>query len=120
MNINEQMRLQRWAKDMSDYQNSGLTQSQWCEIRGIKLKTFEKRCKRVRDAAELLMIQETSSKTVAGAIVAVPEHVKNPIKDEGNSEAAIVIHTEKATVEVTNAALPAHLRLVLEVLTYVK
>ena len=120
MNINEQMRLQRWAKDMADCQNSGLTQPQWCEMRGIKLKTFERRCKRVRDTAELLMAQESSAEAGSGEIVAVPEYVKNPIKDEIKAEAAIVIRTETATVEMANAALPAHLRLVLEVLTHAK
>lgn len=118
MNINEQMRLQRWAKDMADCQNSGLTQPQWCEMRGIKLKTFERRCKRVRDTAETLTAQQISSGEAPGAIIAVPDHVKKQKNDENSTEASIVIRMENATVEVTNAALPAHLNLVLEVLSH--
>jgi hypothetical protein len=52
MEIKERMRLTRWAADMAECQNSGLTQAQWCELRGISLKTFEHRCKRVRDKAK--------------------------------------------------------------------
>ena len=55
MELKEQIKLNKWSKDMIDCQNSGLTQLQWCELRGIKLKTFEYRCRRVRLAAEELM-----------------------------------------------------------------
>lgn len=31
MNINEEMKLHKWAQDMAEQQNSGLSQAQWCK-----------------------------------------------------------------------------------------
>ena len=52
MDVFEKMRLQQWASDMVDCQNSRLTRKQWCELHGININTFSYRCTRVRHAAK--------------------------------------------------------------------
>ena len=32
MNINEEMKLHKWAQDMTDQKSSGLSQKEWCSI----------------------------------------------------------------------------------------
>ena len=48
MNINEEMKLHKWAQDMSEQQSSGLSQTQWCKMKGIPATTFQYRCRKVR------------------------------------------------------------------------
>ena len=52
MNISKEMRLRQWAQDMADQQASGLTQKQWCDMKGIGSTTFEYRCRRAKVALE--------------------------------------------------------------------
>ena len=35
MNINEEMKLHKWAQDMTDQKSSGLSQKEWCSMKGI-------------------------------------------------------------------------------------
>ena len=32
MNINEEMKLHKWAQDMTDQKSSGLSQKEWCSM----------------------------------------------------------------------------------------
>lgn len=41
MNINEEMKLHKWSQDMVEQQASGLSQKQWCKIKGIPATTEE-------------------------------------------------------------------------------
>ena len=119
MNIKEQMKLQKWAKDMADYQNSGLTQPQWCELHGIRLKTFEYRCRRVRAAAEEIMADRngTALPMETESFAAVPNTAMKEAQDQSLGMSTMIIRFENATVEFNNGVLPAHLKMVLEVLT---
>lgn len=122
MELKEQIKLNKWSKDMIDCQNSGLTQLQWCELRGIKLKTFEYRCRRVRLAAEELM--DTGDRETlqlpeeTGSFASVPVSVMKEAQDNSLGMATMVIKFENATVEFSNGILPAHLKMVLEVLAH--
>ena len=40
MNINEEMKLHKWAQDMADQKSSGLSQIKWCKMKGIPATTF--------------------------------------------------------------------------------
>ena len=80
MEIKERMRLTRWAADMAECQNSGLTQAQWCELRGISLKTFEHRCKRVRDKVSE-SIGETDPSLPPPAFAELPADVMKNAQD---------------------------------------
>jgi len=116
MEIKERMRLTRWAADMAECQNSGLTQAQWCELRGISLKTFEHRCKRVRDKVSE-SIGETDPSLPPPAFAELPADVMKNAQDSSLGMPTMVIKFENATVELNNGVLPAHLKMVLEVLT---
>lgn len=35
MNVNEEMKLHKWAQDIAEQKNSGLSQTQWCKMKGI-------------------------------------------------------------------------------------
>ena len=74
MNIKEQMKLQKWASDMAEQKSSGLTNAQWCRIKGIPLSTYEYHCKRVRDA-----MQEASEADESTNIVPVKEELPEPV-----------------------------------------
>ena len=122
MSLSEQMRLQNWAKDMVDCQNSGLTQQQWCDLHGIRIKTFEYRCRRVRAAAEEYMEEQqiAALPQQTESFAAIPADAMKNAQDQSLGMPTMVIRFENATVEFSNGVLPAHLKMVLEVLTHVE
>ena len=52
MNINEEIKLHKWAQDMAEQQSSGLSQVRWCKMKGIPTNTFQYRCRKVCLAME--------------------------------------------------------------------
>ena len=72
MNINEEMKLHKWAQDMADQKSSGLSQEKWCKMKGIPTNTFQYRCKRVRIAMEEKL---QGSKTESASLVPVDKPV---------------------------------------------
>lgn len=48
--VAKNIRLQNWANDIRDCQNSDLTVAQWCEQHGIGIKNYYYRMKKVREA----------------------------------------------------------------------
>ena len=61
--MNEMVKIQhqQWARDLDDQRRSGLTQREWCRIRGISIHTFEYRCRIVRETMENLLSEKQPS-----------------------------------------------------------
>ena len=47
--VKNQMTLKNWAEEVAECQSSGMTVSAWCELHGIKEKTYY-RLRRVRES----------------------------------------------------------------------
>ena len=47
--VKSQMRLKNRATEVAKRQSSGMTVSAWCELHGIKVKTYYYRLRRVRE-----------------------------------------------------------------------
>ena len=48
--VNNQMTLKIRAEEVAECQSSGMTVSAWCELHGIKVKTYYYRLQRVRES----------------------------------------------------------------------
>lgn len=48
--VKNQMTLKNWAEEVAECQSSGMTVSAWCELHGIKVKTYYYRLRRVRES----------------------------------------------------------------------
>lgn len=127
MNINERIKLQRWARDMAEQRSSGLTQKKWCKIRGISIKTFEYRCRRVRLAMEDELKQKEID-TCPVPAVNTPEisndtepfFAKVELRNEHNTQSGINIRAGNVFVNIAPDVPDSHVRMVLEVIKSVK
>lgn len=126
MNINERIKLQRWARDMADQRSSGLTQRKWCKMKGISIKTFEYRCRRVRVAMEEELEQNKidtglvpAEKSIEAADNTEPFFAKVELKNE-HIHAGINIKSGDIFVNIAPDAPDSHVRMVLEVIKSVK
>ena len=48
--VKNQMTLKNWAEEAAECQSSGMTVSAWCELHGIKVKTYYYRLRQVRES----------------------------------------------------------------------
>ena len=48
--VKNQMTLKNWAEEVAECQSSGMTVSAWCELHGIKVKTYYYHLRRVRES----------------------------------------------------------------------
>lgn len=128
MNINEEMKLHKWAQDMTEQQNSGLSQTQWCKMKGIPATTFQYRCRKVRLTMEE-KLQENNSGNAA--IVSADSAVK-PVNDpdpelfftkvdlspKHHTASGINIKFQDTLINIAPDAPADHVKMVLEVLAH--
>lgn len=128
MNINEEMKLHKWAQDMAEQQNSGLSQVQWCKMKGIPTNTFQYRCRKVRLAMEdklqeskpdnaALVPTERSIKPV-GDPEPEPFFAKINLSSESRSTSGINIKYQDTLINIAPDAPADHVKMVLEVLAH--
>ena len=48
--VKSQMTLKNWAQEVAECQSSGMRVSAWCELHGIKVKTYYYHLQRVRES----------------------------------------------------------------------
>ena len=100
MNINEEMKLHKWAQDMTDQKSSGLSQKEWCSMKGIPINTFQYRCRQVRLAMEKKLKEDIHNKMNRLLKKLESDHARI-IVESGNRIVAIYyddiqyIHTDK-------------------------
>ena len=128
MNINEEMKLHKWAQDMAEQQSSGLSQTQWCKMKGIPATTFQYRCRKVRMVMEE-KLQENNSGNAA--IVSADSAVK-PVNDtepelffakvdlspEHHTASGINIKFQDTLINIAPDAPADHVKMVLEVFAH--
>ena len=128
MNINEEMKLHKWAQDMAEQQNSGLSQAQWCKMKGMLATTFQYRCRKVRLAMEE-KLQENNSDNAAivcadSAVKPVkePDHklffAKVDLSQEHHTASGINIKVQDTRISIAPDAPAEHVKMVLEVIAH--
>ena len=124
MNLNEEMKLHKWAQDMAEQQNSGLSQAQWCKMKGMPATTFQYRCRKVR-----LAMQENNSDNAAivcadSAVKPVkePDHklffAKVDLSQEHHTASGINIKVQDTLISIAPDAPAEHVKMVLEVIAH--
>lgn len=123
MNISKEMRLHQWAQDMAEQQASGLTQKQWCKMKGISSTTFEYRCRRVKAVlAEKLQenVQNEGTAIVPAEGQTVPDDepvfAKVNLSAPVSSSSGVNIRLTYAEISIAPDTPAEHVRMVLEVL----
>lgn len=128
MNINEEMKLHKWAQDMAEQQSGGLSQAQWCKMKGIPVTTFQYRCRKVRMVMEEKLRENNSGNA---AIVSADRSVK-PVNDpeselffakvdlsqEHHTASGINIKFQDTLINIAPDAPAGHVKMVLEVLAH--
>ena len=120
MDMVTKMRLQEWAEDYADQQASGLTQKDWCAVKGISVNTFAYRCRCVRRQAEVMAAypSEAMLSKVDFVPITAPSQIPEDSKQGSEGASPMKIHFRNAMVEVTNEVCVKNLRIVLEVLSH--
>lgn len=119
MDVSEQLKLQQWASDMVDFQNSRMTRKQWCDLHGININTFGYRCTRVRHAAKEF---EQQNRKEQSRFVRLPSSLEQETetKEKSNDvvlEPCIAISFEQAALKIPYDAPVNLVRTILEVLS---
>lgn len=120
MDINEQARLRQWAQDMADQKASGMTVIDWCKANSVKLSTYEKRCKRVRDTMEMMIAEPNKPAISCNADSAAEAHEFVRInKRTSTSSYGIDIQVGNISISIAPDSKDEHVRLVLEAMSHV-
>lgn len=128
MNINEEIKLHKWAQDMAEQKSSGLSQKEWCSVKGIPTNTFQYRCRQVRLAMEDRMKNDKPDNT---ALVPADHTTKTPVPSEpafakveltGGHKvpSGIDIKFKDIIVNIAPDAPESHVRMVMKVIADVK
>ena len=127
MNINEEMKLNKWACDMAEQKSSGLSQKEWCGMKGIPINTFQYRCRQVRLAMEDRMKNDkTDNTSLVPAEKAIstsdtePFFAKVELNSGHNIPSGINIRSKDILVNIAPDTPDSHVRMVLEVITDAK
>lgn len=127
MNINEEIKLHKWAQDMADQKSSGLSQKEWCSMKGIAVNTFQYRCRQVRLAMEDRMKNDKPDNTAlvpAERAVSTsdpePFFAKVELNSGHNIPSGINIKFKDTLVNIAPDAPDSHVRMVLEVIADAK
>lgn len=128
MNINEEMKLNKWARDMAEQKSSGLSQKKWCNMKGIPTNTFQYRCRQVRIAMEDRMKNDKPDNTalvpteraVSKSDDPEPLFAKVELKGGHNVPSGINIKSKDILVNIAPDAPDSHVRMVLEVIANAK
>lgn len=122
------MKLHKWAGDMAEQKSSGLSQKEWCKMKGIATNTFQYRCKQVRLVMEEKMRNGKPDNT---ALVPATHDIQAPVSPEPafakveltgihNVPSGINIKFQDSLVNIAPDAPDSHVRIVLEAITDVK
>lgn len=128
MNINEEIKLHKWTQDMAEQNSSGLSQIQWCKMKGMSVTTFQYRCRKVRLAMEE-KLQENNSDNAAivcadSAVKPVkePDHklffAKVDLSQEHHTASGINIKVQDTLISIAPDAPAEHVKMVLEVIAH--
>ncbi len=128
MNINEEMKPHKWAQDMADQKSSGLSQKEWCNVKGIPTNTFQYRCRQVRLAMEgKLKDGKADNASLVPAnhneeahVTPEPFFTKVELTSSHNTPSGINIKFHDTLVNIAPDAPDSHVRTVLEVIADVK
>lgn len=110
--VTKKLRLQEWARQVDDWQASGMTQKNWCRIHGIGYDAFKYRKAKVEKYAAELMREESTS--IVPVDIAKMESAKSGMTTSCGQ--TMEIHLEKATVRISNSVDVVLLKSALEVL----
>lgn len=107
------MKLRRWAADLADQQESGLSVAAWCRKKGIPNSTFEYRCKQVN-----IEFNERISNTpkAINTIHKETEIVKVEMPVENGTADEIVLFKGDIKVSIPLSASLEQVRIIMEVL----
>ena len=124
MEVNKQLRLQRWAANMQEQQELGLTNQQYANRIGISTRAYEYRCRKVRAAMqEMVDSKESRQLAPVQSSVATSEFTRVELKSTSSMvlrESGISINVDCATIHIGSDSNLEHVKLVLEALAYVK
>lgn len=128
MNINEEMKLHKWAQDFAEQQSSGLSQVQWCKMKGIPTNTFQYRCRKVRLAMEEKLQEGKPDNAAIVPTERTVEPVDTPqsepffakvdLSPEPCSTSGINIKFQDTLINIAPDAPANHVKMVLEVLAH--
>lgn len=99
--VKSQLRLQQWAKIISDCQASDMTVVAWCEANNINIKSYYYWLRKVRSHTLEQMPELTENLPVSandGPVTFKKLDVKTPVT---GTSAAVIIRLPNATVEVS-------------------
>lgn len=124
VNINKEMRLRQWAQDMAEQKASGLSQKQWCKMKGIGSTTYEYRCRKVREVMEQKLVEKEAEKN---AIISAANKAESLCEQEPffakvnltgmtGSSLGMQINSHGMLFNIAPDAPAEHVRMVLEVL----
>lgn len=102
--VKSQLRLQQWAKIISDCQASDMTVVAWCEANNINIKNYYYWLRKVRSHTLEQMPELTENLPVSAnddPVTFKKLDVKTPVT---GTSAAVVIKLPNATVEVSEGA----------------
>lgn len=110
--VTKKMRLQEWARQIDDWQASGMTQRDWCHVHGIGYDAFKYRKAKVeRYAAQLVESDDRQIVPVNADLMS-----SDNIRMNATTGQTMEIHLEKATIRISNDVDRDLLRSSLEVL----
>lgn len=112
--IAQQMRLQQWADEMSQFHASGMSAKDWCLVHNIKPSTFQYRQRKLRKAACELIEERRDAEA---AFAPVPQHIRMPLE---SSPGGIRIQMQDISIEVAPDVPLPQLQFILEVLMHAK
>lgn len=98
-----------WDKIDKAYQNSNLTQKEFCKQQGISYWTFQTHRKRIRAVAQ------TKPEIVEVLPVSISSEVSSDTSDVSHQPASIIIKSGKFQIELSVGFDPSLLRDVLQV-----
>ena len=115
MNMTAQKRHMEWAKQVDDWQSSGMSQREWCQMHGLSYEVFKYRKRCVEDLAAQLVSNGSGEITPVPAEITGSDSLQRyPSTVFGRQ--IMRIDLEHATISITNKADPQLLKAALEVL----
>lgn len=106
-----------WVSEYQDWQESNLTQAEWCKIHEINVNTFRYRVSRLRKLAsehnESSALSDASSKFAAipMALMSGSDNDTDTVSDSNS----IVLETDGKTIMIPNDTDAERIRMIMEV-----
>ena len=109
--LKQRLQLEEWASQVKEREASGLSAKQWCEEKGINVKTYYTRLRRVREEMlEALELRGCGQLTGTDSIAAkqMPKQIETPVfaalpMPQGRS-AAVTVWLGGYAVDIQNGA----------------